>query len=373
MSNRKASSNYKARPAFTLIELLVVIGIILILIGLLLPMVLKSLTAAKRTRISSDLNAISSALEAYKQDFGDYPRIVYTSIVTYDGTGSGADTLGKALLGTGGQPVSVTVSPAAYDASVTYYSGQVIYSGTKQYAASQTTLANMPGPNSGFWVPVTIPINSDGTGGGFDGADGPGFRLRAGGSGQVYGPYLQTDKFKTRGLSIVDFVGNPIQYFPGNPSKPTVTSSVTYTTGTTPYVYGGGGPYLGTATGFSPGATIPATVGVPCPAFYNYSDGDMLAMNAATSDSNFKTTFPDIVVMEAMLGCFDFNTYHGYIGPGETAASTAPYLLWSAGPDGIFGPREATKDLAGFKAATPAQIKSDVNKCDDVTNFTFGQ
>ena len=53
--------------------------------------------------------------------------------------------------------------------------------------------------------------------------------------------------------------------------------------------------------------------------------------------------------------------HDGQIGSGETEVTTAPYILWSAGPDGIFGPaRTANSDL------TPDQLKSNY---DDVTNF----
>jgi hypothetical protein len=47
----------------------------------------------------------------------------------------------------------------------------------------------------------------------------------------------------------------------------------------------------------------------------------------------------------------------------ETAASTEPYLLWSAGPDEIFGPD------ASMAAPNGTLDLKDVEKCDDITNF----
>lgn len=63
-----------ARKAFTLVELLVVIGIIAILAGLLLPAVNHMRRSAQITGQKADFATISTALEAYRADFGDYPR-----------------------------------------------------------------------------------------------------------------------------------------------------------------------------------------------------------------------------------------------------------------------------------------------------------
>src|ERR1700684_3577784 len=62
------------RKAFTLMELLVVIGIIAILAGLLLPAVNHMRHVAQIAAGKADLQAIATALDAYKADFGDYPR-----------------------------------------------------------------------------------------------------------------------------------------------------------------------------------------------------------------------------------------------------------------------------------------------------------
>jgi prepilin-type N-terminal cleavage/methylation domain-containing protein len=62
------------RSGFTLVEILVVIGIIVVLAGILLPTVLKAYRQAGKTRAAADLQTIGMGLEAYKQDFTDYPR-----------------------------------------------------------------------------------------------------------------------------------------------------------------------------------------------------------------------------------------------------------------------------------------------------------
>jgi prepilin-type N-terminal cleavage/methylation domain-containing protein len=332
----------RAPLGFTLVELLVVIGIIVLLIGILLPVLSHTIRQANRTRIASDLNAISSALDVYKQAFGDYPRIIYSTSTPYDGTGSGAAVLGKALLGLGG-----ATNPTPVYASTPYTAGQIVGSGTASgpdYEATTTVPTGNAPPNAKYWAAIPLTTAADG-------ADGPGFRIR-GTQGTVYGPYLQPDKFKTVGLAIADSYGNPILYFAANPSHPAVTSN----TGT----FGAGGSYVGTAQGVTPGNITPPTG--PCQSLYNYSDNDTVALNTAAGGTPYIAAFSDIKVMEAMLGDYNMN---GYIDNGETAASTAPFLLWSAGPDGLYGPVNFNN------SADPNGVKNQVIQCDDVTNFVF--
>jgi prepilin-type N-terminal cleavage/methylation domain-containing protein len=59
---------------FTLVELLVVIGIIALIAGLAIPLIMRAYGSAERTRIAGDLQAIATALQAYHDDHGDYPR-----------------------------------------------------------------------------------------------------------------------------------------------------------------------------------------------------------------------------------------------------------------------------------------------------------
>ncbi len=67
------------QSAFTLVEMLVVIGIIVLLIGIAVPMLNRAWKNAVRTRMAADLQAIATGLDAYRQDFKDYPRIDYSA------------------------------------------------------------------------------------------------------------------------------------------------------------------------------------------------------------------------------------------------------------------------------------------------------
>lgn len=145
----------KHRHGFSLIELLVVVGIIAVLVTLLFVGVGKWRKQGEIARTRLDFAAIASALDAYRMDFGDYPRDHW--LAQYDGSDvRGTTRLGDYLIGPG-------------DAAV-------------------------------------------------DGADGPGFRTNRSG-GRVWGPYLEVGRFtvargSTRQWNLMDRWGQPIQYMP---------------------------------------------------------------------------------------------------------------------------------------------------------------
>src|SRR5687768_16434458 len=87
------------RPAFTLVELLVVMGMILVLISLIMPSLSAVWKGSVRTRMAADLQTLGTALEAYKQDYGDYPRPLATA--SFNAENSGPQLLTAALLGPG--------------------------------------------------------------------------------------------------------------------------------------------------------------------------------------------------------------------------------------------------------------------------------
>ncbi len=97
------------RRGFTLIEVLVTVGIIVVLTSLAIPAILRSRQKAIVIRIRSDLSLISNALEAYKSDFGDYPR--FDDDATFDSLNvqhdRGARLLCRALLGPAPLPLPV--------------------------------------------------------------------------------------------------------------------------------------------------------------------------------------------------------------------------------------------------------------------------
>jgi type II secretory pathway pseudopilin PulG len=287
----------RASRAFTLIQLLVVLGIIVTLMGLALPMVVKAYRTAIRTRTLNDLQMISTGLEAYRQDFGDYPRIdndnTTTPLQLNQLQDRGARLLCRALIGPG--PAVPPQPPTA----------------SKQY-----------GP--GF------DLNGSPPGAGPDGADGPGFRVRTGAGGKVYGPYLQTDKFNLGGTDkdnftdavILDRDNNPILYYVATPNAVSTAAVAQFVVKTSPNA--------------PPGNynTHP---------LYNAFDNFGYGQNGVPG-------YLSDTEMQWVLG--DRNN-NGRIDPGETAATTAPYLLWTAGADGVFGRSPTT------------------GKVDDVANFEF--
>ena len=303
------------RGGFTLTEMLVVIGIIVLVLGITTPMITRAWRNADRARTAGDIQAIAGALEAYRQDHGDYPRV--RGLPWAGATGNdatqwlGARMLCRALIGPG---------PATSETAADIPDG----AGARPAGAAAT-------------APETAP--------------GPGFRTRSAVSGRVYGPYLPVDRFKLGDpndptsttaapgrLAILDRYNKPYLYFPASPAKPNI--NVAGSPGSTPgYVH-----------------TDPAVNGGNSE-FSLYDADDNLNAFARTPNEPAA-----IQRLRLMLG--DRNN-NGIIEPslGETAATTEKFLLWSAGPDELFGPEQTMaepKDTLDYR---------DAERCDDVTNF----
>lgn len=302
-------SSLKVRPArsvarrggFSLIELLVVIGILAILAGILTPMIVRSQRSAKRLRVAGDLQAISTALEAYRQDFADYPRVLYDPALgnpsDRPNPPTGAQVLCWALIG--------------------------------------------PAPEQETSAPGNVRLKQDG-------ADGPGFRPR-GTVGRKYGPYLQPEKFRIAdagypGESIypddpllenpnplravlLDVFDRPILYFPGNTAQRAINHDENY-------------------------------VSTTKVSLYDASDNEVYFRRDGEGGST-----DSIRRIKVMLG--DLNENGRIDPPGEQAASTAPYLLWSAGRDGEFGLESIP--------TTEGELRNALGRVDDVTNFNLQQ
>jgi type II secretory pathway pseudopilin PulG len=172
-------SRRRNRVGFTLVEMLAVIGIIVLLVGILLPTIMSARRNAEKNAVRMELHTIALALDAYKADFGDYPRPPSDTAVHRQ-----YRLLAWALIG-------------PYDTT--------------------------GGPND--------PLNPSKQM--TDGADGPGFRtvwdpvVKKG--GKVWGPYLAPEKFRVATPAvnldfpttppdlrwdILDRYGSPIEYFP---------------------------------------------------------------------------------------------------------------------------------------------------------------
>ena len=342
----------KTAPGFTLIELLVVMGIIVVLASLLIPMVMRSMRKGVAMKTAADLNTIAIALDAYKADFGDYPRLpVYLSpdpnagIAIFD---VGAATLGKALFGPYGDgmlpsppnPSNVVDpdDPPAWSTGKAYRPGECVSHPALPglWVCIVTTTPGIAPPDGNYWAPFNPR----------DAADGPGFRTRLAvngvAQGKVWGPYLKPENFKTTGVALNDRDGNPILYFPASSAQANVRTARSYID-------------LDSQTRVPPTPIIPK---------YDAENNLKIFRRAGeTNDTN------SLARMQALLG--DFNTdgsIDAQAGAGtEQPAATGAFILWAAGPDGLFGPNDIIDNPAS--ADDWHANRRAVEKCDDVTNF----
>jgi prepilin-type N-terminal cleavage/methylation domain-containing protein len=321
------------RPsAFTLIELLVVIGIIVLLVSITIPMVMRSFRAGDRARSAADIQTISIALEAFKGDFLDYPRP--------DVANEGFALLGRDLIGPFGTGAVTTTDPPSFASGTTYNTGDCVRDGSNaQYVCVTDGTTTAPaGAGVVPWVQVSgAPIAPATTGFANDGVDGPG--MKQNGRGKTLGPYLQPDKFKVRGLAIIDRSGAPILYFVRSPGAKNTHMAVA-----------GAPSYAGVGTGSA----------------YNTSDNEVFFRvgSEITGDPTPTNAQPNNATKAIQILMGDINA-NGYIDGNETEV-TQPYILWAAGPDGVFGPYRAS----GADPSTPGVwTTSMLQKYDDVTNF----
>ncbi len=96
ISNRAGNEGSKRfLTGFTTVELLTVLAIISMLVGLLIPAVSMVKTIAREAKQSAQLTTMGMALEAFKNDYGDYPP----SNFQIGGDYCGAQKLAEALCG----------------------------------------------------------------------------------------------------------------------------------------------------------------------------------------------------------------------------------------------------------------------------------
>lgn len=164
-------------------------------------------------------------------------------------------------------------------------------------------------------------------------APGPGFRTR-GTSGRVYGPYLKPESFKLGDptgnrtepafLALLDRYNRPFLYYPAN-GKPNIRLARSYA--------------------------------------WDRTTADRPLYNALDNQAAFvpKQGFPRMLGDTNANGMIDATAT-----PPEEPAYEGPFILWSAGPDEVFGPPTGM-----LPTGTPPsdKIRKAVEKSDDITNF----
>ena len=336
-------------PAFTLTELLVVIGIIAVLSSIIGVVVAKARSGATKFQLSAQLQAITLALDAYKTDFQAYPT---TSLD--DGTTGNADDqinlegmrgarlLCKALMGQ--CPASSNTDKTTYSSTVGSQDGKPGFGFTVIGRSGVTTVANT----------TTGELN-----------------------GKTYGPYLSPDKFTVANIASMAETVNGVTYQVGDPEKGNNFDdrAVLLAANDRPILYF---PCL------NPQASVQLQ--------YAYvsrgkQDSTTLLRPADASNGTTSEAGTDFVgtpmyrgtdnaywlparILRYALGDKNMNgliDLPSAAGGAETPAVRGKYILWTAGPDGIFGPRNP----AGyFSPATPATLMADdlAKRFDDVTN-----
>ena len=73
-----------------------------------------------------------------------------------------------------------------------------------------------------------------------------------------------------------------------------------------------------------------------------------------------------MIRMCLMLGDTNAN---GHIDGSEQPATTMAYLLWSAGPDEVFGPSLSQGSMTVQQGLASGTWASQVPSCDDATNY----
>ncbi len=312
-------------PGFSLTELIVVMGIITLLIGLLLPTVHYALKYGRKSRLQADMQTLSMGLEAYKTDFGDYPRFTNSNAALsgqWDWSSQrGAELLCRALVGPGpGVPANWT--PGNPDNSGADGAGAGGDGGIPNQADPN---AQLPGP--GFRTRLS-----------FDSAGNPVAQ------GKLWGPYIPADKFRIFTLSTLPGFNTIV--VPANPTgAPNATSVMLDSEYHTILYFPANLTPVNISNIVPPGyvTSVSPIVG-PSPSLYNFFDNSVIPPDPMNNPSTGAFLMSDFC---KLLGNASAS---GYIELGETAASTAPYLVWMAGEDGKYG-----LDTTG--------------RSDDVTNF----
>jgi type II secretory pathway pseudopilin PulG len=317
-----AGRHFRSPGAFSLSEMLVVIAVIVILVSVLVPMVSRARQKAAITAQRLDFITIATALEAYKADCRDYPR----NSAFNDSTLS---------------PAPTSIGPLA---------------------------AGLIGPG-----PAVLTSGHLG-----DGCDGPGFRIywnpATSTGGKVYPAYLQSERFTiiwttsppgssfppgSQYPELADHWGNPIQYFTQ------FNTVVTMNSGTSR------NKLLGQAYNHGGLPPVPGDVfDVRDSDGYGYSNGNLpptvppLPLRNIIGDNTTGTGKALLYMLgddSTAPGLGQDNYIESGATPPESLRNFGPYVLVSAGPDGLF------TDLSNLPAGE--SVATFMSKADDVYNF----
>lgn len=399
------------RRGFTLVEMLIVIGLLVLLTAILLPMLSKISRQAQRYKIGALMNTIGAGLEAYKADFGDYPRPPEPTPLSTQAIeqSDGFAILGVALVGPGpasGYPN--VLNNGTLEANAPLQETPQFASGTPYPAG---TVVQTPGAGSlSGQAAFYVCINEMGSGTSSaltdtthwspfqcwaDGADEPGFRQRPAvtefnggtvgtqGSGRTWGPYIQTDHIKMVGAAIVDPYNHPILYFARTTSSVNINAYQPIPQNSANSSLAAGG-YVAS---WPPTTGAAATGGTYPPPMYNFSDNGQFCHPLALGGPG-DTMTPDARPMQALLGIGQNNTSaftaakdpttSSAVTNGDTPAWTGPYILWSPGTSSLalYGPNwlatpSGYNDPTSYTDPTPLHLA--VSKGDNVFNFSFAR
>jgi len=426
---KRTSSSIAAgrRRGFTLLELMMAIGIILLLAGILLPMIVRARRTAQLETMELNLHAIGTALDAYKLDFGDYPR--NPSGLTDGLFEARTDpTLAMALIGPGpagyilptGSPngyangdvdgadgTGFRTSFQAYPVTITTNNG---VSMTLSMSGSASPFSTMPTFIS-FGEPVQVRIGTIQTTVAMVPITNVAVILGAGGNnltiniGLPYAPininqvgtnaslmvptgriysYLPADKFKVKYLQgpndayplpvLLDSWGQPIMYFPLYNRQ---------TAGETQYLFGSpGGLYahvVAVTTPAPPNPPVPkpatlASMFWDGPIWWWTPDGGVTwdRGDPAGGASNDATMNADLL-LAAQWKLGDNSTVYpdNIINKGETLNLPKDFILISAGPNGVFFDPTQTSNsgMIRYPTPTPPQLNQEIKDWGNVYNI----
>lgn len=368
----RSSTPAAPRPGFTLIELLVVIGIIAFLITIVGVVATRARGTANKFQLSAQLQTIALALDAYKTEFTSLPptSASYPTgaapvppalpsppnlLIDREGL-RGARLLCKMLMGaSGGQAGTIGAVDTDYAFGRGNQDGKVglgfTVPGRSGVALIADSVGNMKGKTSGpFLAPDKFKIANTATD-----ADA--------GNNIAIGDLLPGTAYDDSAV-LLDANGSPILYFPSLNAQPPVTL---------PFAYlskgrADGVRDTGTAEVKGSGVSEPDYGGTTTPT--NFGSGTP-AYNGVDNAAWLPTP-----VLRYLLGDVDLSgRFEKTATQNESPAVRNQYILWTAGPDGKFGPRNEGGAPAGVTGTATAgkvaelQAALTANRYDDVNNL----